>query len=295
MTPLDELDNAELQRDVQRKLGRCMFRLQQYELLLKALVGHSELSGPFDQLQDIQAKNLASASVKTLGSLVGELKDNFLKVAPDDSEDGATDEDLSMGHPTQAWFRFRFGMNPSAEQALQHSQELAELVRMRNELVHHFIERFDVFSDNGCLDAIAYLEDAYKTIDSHYLTLRSWMGVVQHGRSLMAAFVTSPEYHDFLVNNVSLGIDKIDWPKSVIVELLQNAEAACGMEGWTLLNTAIAFIRAKDSDQGPKKYRCSSWRHVIHESQMFEVRKGDLSDGEGTRLWYRTKPKATSG
>lgn len=46
ITPLDELSFAELQRGVQLKLGRGMYHLQQYELQLKALVGHSELYGP---------------------------------------------------------------------------------------------------------------------------------------------------------------------------------------------------------------------------------------------------------
>ena len=35
-----------LQREVQRLLGRCLLRLQQYERLLKALVAHHELAGP---------------------------------------------------------------------------------------------------------------------------------------------------------------------------------------------------------------------------------------------------------
>lgn len=43
----------ELQCDVQNKLGRCLLRLQQYEILLKALVAHSEISGPAEALQGI--------------------------------------------------------------------------------------------------------------------------------------------------------------------------------------------------------------------------------------------------
>lgn len=294
MALLDEQDFAELQRDVQRKLGRCMFRLQQYELLIKALVGNSGLSGPIEKLQNIRAKNLATASTKTLGVLVGELKENFLKIATDDSEDGATDDDLLMRPTDQAWISYRIAINPTEEQALQHSQDLAELVKLRNELVHHFIERFDVFSHSGCLHATAYLEDAYKTIDSHCLTLRRWIIEVQNASSATAAFINSPEYYDCVVNSFSIGNDEVDWPKSAIVELLQNAEAASEIEGWILLNTAIAFIRATDPDQGPKKYNCSSWRHVIHESQMFEVRKGELSDGEGRLVWYRSKSKHTT-
>jgi len=43
--PLEE-ELQTLQRDVQRMLGRCLLRLQQYEKLMKAIVAHHEISAP---------------------------------------------------------------------------------------------------------------------------------------------------------------------------------------------------------------------------------------------------------
>lgn len=40
-----------LQHEVQRKLGRCMLRLQQYEALMKAMVVHMTVEGVPAQLQ----------------------------------------------------------------------------------------------------------------------------------------------------------------------------------------------------------------------------------------------------
>lgn len=57
--PLDPV--PDLQRTVQRKLGRCMLQLQQYELLLKAMVAHSELSGPPERLEAIRDAKVACA------------------------------------------------------------------------------------------------------------------------------------------------------------------------------------------------------------------------------------------
>lgn len=45
-TTAPQAGSADLQREVQRLLGRCMLRLQQYERLLKAIVAHHELAGP---------------------------------------------------------------------------------------------------------------------------------------------------------------------------------------------------------------------------------------------------------
>ena len=42
------------QRDVQRLLGRCLLRLQQYERLMKAIVAHHDLSGIAHALENIR-------------------------------------------------------------------------------------------------------------------------------------------------------------------------------------------------------------------------------------------------
>ena len=48
----------DLQRDVQRLLGRCLVRLQQYERLMKAILAQHELSGPVHQLEAQRAERL---------------------------------------------------------------------------------------------------------------------------------------------------------------------------------------------------------------------------------------------
>ena len=56
------------QRDVQRLLGRCLLRLQQYERLMKAVVAHHEISGPADALEKIRVARIDDTSTKTLGT-----------------------------------------------------------------------------------------------------------------------------------------------------------------------------------------------------------------------------------
>lgn len=73
-----------LQRDVQRKLGRCMLRLQQYEKMMKVLAANFELAGPAEQLQDIQKKREAAFATQTLGGLVTALSGSYLSLRPAD-------------------------------------------------------------------------------------------------------------------------------------------------------------------------------------------------------------------
>ncbi|EJM90159.1 hypothetical protein PMI34_02811 [Pseudomonas sp. GM74] len=55
VTTMPSDDVLAIQHIVQRKLGRCLLRLQQYEQLQKVIVTHGELSGPADPLQQLEA------------------------------------------------------------------------------------------------------------------------------------------------------------------------------------------------------------------------------------------------
>jgi hypothetical protein len=58
------------QREIQRLLGRCLLRLQQYERPIKAIVAHGDISGPAHALEGIRAARIDDASTKTLGTLI---------------------------------------------------------------------------------------------------------------------------------------------------------------------------------------------------------------------------------
>lgn len=47
----------EVQREMQRKLGRCMIRIQQFELLMKAMLSSMAAEGTVEQLELALKKN----------------------------------------------------------------------------------------------------------------------------------------------------------------------------------------------------------------------------------------------
>ena len=79
MTTLPVDDTLQtLQREVQRLLGRCVLRLQQYEKLMKAIVAHHEISASGSPLESNQEQRIADAASKTLGTLVGTLLGSYV-------------------------------------------------------------------------------------------------------------------------------------------------------------------------------------------------------------------------
>jgi OST-HTH/LOTUS domain len=264
---------AELQRTAQLKLGGCLLRLQQYERLLKAMVANTDLAGEPAQLQALRDARAASVHKTTLGGLVSLFTGGYLR-AEDDSAPAPDADDKAPGD--KPWFSFQQSMAMSAERLEAITAELKELVDLRNELVHHLLERFDLDQLDRCEAAVAYLDNGRSIIDQHYQTLRSWAEQMGKVRAQAAAFMNSDAFKDMFINGIAPD-GQVHWPMSGIVSSLREAEQVLAPKDsqaqWTELNAAIAWIAQHHPDQTPKRYGCSSWRQVLHESREFEVMK----------------------
>jgi hypothetical protein len=264
---------AELQRAVQHKLGGCLLRLQQYEQLLKAMVANTDLAGEPAQLQALRDARLTSVHKTTLGGLVSLFTGGYLLAEEGSAPTAETNDKV----PTDRfWFSFQQRMAMSAERLEAITAELKELVDLRNELVHHLLERFDLGQLDRCEAAVAYLDDSRATIDRHYQTLRTWAEHMDNARALAASFMNSDAFKAILIDGIAPD-GQVNWPVSGVVSCLREAEQALAPSGsearWVELNAAIAWIGKQHPDHTPKRYGCSSWRQVLHESREFEVMK----------------------
>ncbi|AZD29286.1 OST-HTH/LOTUS domain-containing protein [Pseudomonas chlororaphis] len=274
-------DVPDLQPIVQRKLGRCLLRLQQYERLLKVIVAHVELSGPADQLHTIREQKIADVQKRTMGTLVGMLTESFLTPPPNEEESQA-----QAYAGDQIWFSYRHQLKMPAEHYEELKAALKELVGLRNKLVHHFLEHFDLWSESGCQAADGFLDESYETINRHCLNLQCWTKPMNEAGAKIASFMQSPAFEDVLDG---IQVDgSVNWPGSGICGCLREAETKFAEDGWTRLEKAIGWIGRTSPEQTPKRYGCSSWRHVLHESRQFEIRKSQ-ADNERTAVWYRSK------
>ncbi|AZC56839.1 hypothetical protein C4K34_2674 [Pseudomonas chlororaphis subsp. piscium] len=283
VTTMPSDDVPAIQHIVQRKLGRCLLRLQQYERQLKVIAAHGELSGPADRLHTIREQKIACAQKKTMGMLVGMLTESFLTLPLPNEEESQAEADTG----DQIWFSYRYQLEMPAEHYEAMKVALKELVELRNELVHHFLERFDLWSESGCQAADGFLEESYETINRHYLNLQCWDKAMDEARAELASFMQSQAFEDALIDGIRVD-GSVYWPGSGICRCLREAETKLAEGGWTRLEAAIRWIGGTYTEQTPKRYGCSSWRHVLHESRQFEIRKSQV-DNERTAVWYRSK------
>lgn len=273
----------ELQHEVQRRIGRCMLRLQQYERLMKAILAHHELAGPVETLDAQRATRTEKLSDKTLGTLVRSLFETY--VVADGYERDLLPEDKTPSDRISMAVSLRITMEP--ERLAETRAAVEELVAMRNELVHHFIERFDLRSNDGCEAALRYLEGCYELVDRHCVELTDWARDMGRAQALMASFAQTEVVHDMVVNGIAPD-GSFEWHATGIVRVLREAAAELSEGGWARLERARAWIEAHHPEQIPGKYGCRTWPQVLAESRLFDL---EYRVGEDARkvAWFRER------
>lgn len=278
----DEDRQPELQRNVQRLLGRCLLRIQQYERLIKAMLAEHEVAGPVEELAGTRASRVESFSDKSLGTLVKALFEDY--VVPEGFEKKLLPDQVQTDSVSMA---FSFRLSLREEDRTQVKSAIHELVAMRNDFVHHLIDRFDLWTEKGCIDAISHLERAYDCIDLRYSELAQWAKEMTVAQEAFADFARTQVFRDLLVNGIAAD-GSFDWPGSGIVRVLREAtRALSGQDGWTRLDEASRWVAGRHPEQTPSKYGCRTWSQVLGESRQFDLH---YRIEEGRRVaWFRCR------
>lgn len=268
---------AEPQRQVQRWLGRCMLSLQQSERLLKALLHDAHLTAihsgregegaaAFEVSRAFEKKQLASM---TLGGLVSAFFDgiatNSEMPAGKRKEQDLPDDRISI-RTSHQW-----SMSPESLEALQSS--MREMVLLRNEWVHHLVDRFDLTSLDGCAQALESLQAGYEKAERFRLELQGVAKVWIQASESMAAFCASPQGSALLFGG------KVPLEATPLLNALRDAvqgSAACGgVDGAVLFRDVVEKLHSLHPNEKPENYGYASWQQVIHESRAFGMVRHD--------------------
>lgn len=244
------------------------------------------LEGPHEGLSAAREHRAAKMQKTSLGLLIEQFIGEHLSTGFDNGRverKNATDR-ISEVNPRVA-ISYVFSLSSEAYEGVKAS--LGELVALRNELVHHLIERFDISNTNACLDAALYLDRCYLRIESSCQQLKAWATALDDVRAKAASLVQSPMFENAFVHGVDPD-GTVSWERSSVVADLRLAEQSCQIEGWVPLNAALEFIRRKDRAQVPTRYGCKTWRQLLKRSELFEIKCIVEAPGAGTQTWYRS-------
>src|SRR5690554_736533 len=283
----DECDKTteELRTQVFELLGRCVLNLQKYELGMKGFLSVLEMEGTPETWQTNLHKRQSHYSSKTLGQLIGDFTGSHISSESGNESESEIDDSLL---PTDAvHFKTKYSIVAGGDDYQTLLDDLTYLVETRNELVHHFLQRFPLDDQDSCKQALDYLKTVREMIKAHTKQLLSWDEGRRKSMSQAREFLTSPEFDAWIKFGFIQG-QNIDWPNAVVVERLKNAESIRGKDGWTDLKLAIDDIKVSNPSLTPKAHGCSSWRGLLHTSGLFDIRR-ERGEGSATVTFFRSR------
>ena len=284
MDVADEPDYAEPQRRVQRWLGRCMLMLQQYEKLLKAFLHDMQIEAWWvteadgqSRMEHRRAFSPEALRTMTLGTLVKHFTWQFVALEEQRTQEQELADDGVMR------MRFRRSLPLQTADYDRLVADLRQLVDLRNLLVHHWIDQFDLQTVDGCESAQQALEKHYERALAHWEELRNMARHVNEASEHFVRWVQSPEHLQMLTT----GIVPLTH-SSILQALRETLTRLSPTNEFVSLAEVVAEISARSPGEHPKHYGYSTWQQLIHESGLFDLRRaGTASSRSARRLRLR--------
>jgi len=268
---LDDDRLALARHSAEHLFAQCVLGLQAYELLMKSILARHRFSGPVAGIEDSLRDRTAKIQRMTMGSLVSDTFGSFL--AP-------MDQERPLEEPRDAStvaFGFQLALPP--EEFARIEVEHRHLVLLRNDLVHHFLERYDLRTLDGCLVARQDLTAALDRVKLARGELNGWASSMENSLRAMASLLSSPEVQE-----------QIFFPRAALERGLHEAAMELAIDDWTQVDAATLWLATRYPEEKPMNYGCKSMRQVIHESGQFELKFRKVNGRR--QAWYRARRQA---
>lgn len=179
-----DIELKKLTNEVHRKLGRNICIFQGMEGMLKFLHSNTQkVSGYASEIQLKKEKQLTSIRKQTMGQLIKPLIENTTSCS--EKNTGELEESKE-----EFWF-YISGSIPSYDE--EEKNTLTLIVKKRNELVHHFVSKWDLNSIKDLKEAELYLEQQKEKILPEYYHLQKVAKRLQEAKKIFVDFLNSDE------------------------------------------------------------------------------------------------------
>lgn len=269
--------SQELLDEVFARVGRNLLICQQAEHYLKILLANCCIEATSTGFTRDFEKRRDEVQRQTLGQLTAGALEHFLSDAGGATADGAQRDAII---PT---FRTSFRiMMTNGEDLAQWANKLRAFVEDRNDLVHHFLQRFKLNNDESARSAVAHLVVQRERISPIRDQFRSWLEAMGEAQIAVASHLMTPGVIDLLVLQSS----------PIVGHLATAAQTLKRTDGWTSLSTAANFLMREAPEElahMKTRYGHATLKRLMQASDLFEVRDEPLPFG--TRALYRIKPE----
>jgi len=263
------------QDEVLRRVGRNLLLFQQIEHFLKVLLANHKGGGTAESYQSNQQVQTDCINKKMLGHLVEKYGNELLQ----DAGENVPEEDKPAG-----WFSFSFRTSGDTEFVESMRRNLKLMTDERNDLVHHFLPRWQPDSSEKMTETLAYLGAQSEKVLPMYEHLKSTVTRMQAIMGLHSSIMASPEYDKQF---------ELMWLQdSPLVNLLRDAATRYHRtDGWTDLGRAgnLAAKEMPEELKGLKdRYGFKKLKELLVGCENFDVFDEPLSEGS-FRTLYKDK------
>lgn len=263
--------------EVLRRVGRNLIVFQQIEHFLKVLLANHKNAGTPESFASNLQDQTKCINKKMLGHLVEKYGTDVLQDAGAEvPEDERTDD----------WFCFSFHISADTAFAESIRRDLKLMTDERNELVHHFLPRWQPNALDKLEDALAYLDTQREKVLPIHEHLRSTVQHLQDSRRRLAEVIASPEYEK--------QVELIWLQASPLVSLFCNVANQCHRrDGWTYLAQAGNLATKELPDEVThlkERYGFKTLKKLLIGSEMFEIFDEPLIGGAFRTLYKVRHP-----
>lgn len=272
-----DIELTKIRDEVHRKLGRNVTLFQKIEALLKALVIDSHFSGYASDFERVREKTTKAVNKRTMGQLATPFLKN-LTTKP---------EELSVLDESKGVY-ISFGFTIQGEKFyFEQKKSLTLIVSERNELIHHFWQKWNLDSIQGLNLAEQYLDQQHSRIQLEFQNLRILAEMIEEGRKDIADFIASDTGRRALKQQFLR--------QSTLMSLLCDIAAKeARSDGWTVLSIAVSIINKQVPEEISslkERYGCKNLKSFMLMTELFDLHEEPTAKG-GRRMLYRIKSAA---
>jgi hypothetical protein len=270
-------DRTQTSDEVLRRIGRNLIIFQQIEHFLKLLLANHKNAGTMEDYATNLQVNTECINKKTLGHLIEKYGNEVLQDAGAEVPDEERPAD---------WFAFSFRVSGDAAFIESMRRDLKQMTDGRNDLVHHFLPRWQLGNEEVLNEALTYLDAQREKVLPMHEHLRATVQHLLDSTKLLGEFIASPDYEKQA---------EMMWLQASPLVSLFCAVAAqhYRKDGWTYLAQAgdlAAKELPEEVNQLKKRYGFGTLKKLLVGSDMFDVLDEPLSDGR-FRTLYRRKAR----
>lgn len=249
--------------EVQRKIGRNLLLIQKIEYLLKYIVLHSNTSGKASQLKDIKKTREEQISKMSMGQVLSQY---FNHINPSiENNQSISNSESEIQISTEINFNF------SKEEYERKENLLSDILKERNDLVHHFILDFDEKSIDSCKNMEYKLEQQKNRLLPQLKELHNMVQAIQKG------FNRLKELNELGKPQRITYIHTIAIKKHILfLELAKISIQNHKSGGWISLGFAGKHIRnimPEEVDKLKDKYGYKTLKPIIQNTEIFVIKE----------------------